>query len=193
MAKKRAKKKKPSRRAKSKKRTVKKKAVKRKRAAARKKTARKQTAKRKTAKRKAVRKKAAKRKTAKKKTARKKTAKKKTARKATRRAAPRKTAGSVRRPAPAAAPAKPAIPGESPVGTVIHYYSHLSVAVVRMDSGHLNVGDTIHIKGHTTDFRQRVESMEIEHGRIPTAVVGQEFGLKVIDHAREHDQVYKVG
>ncbi len=88
-------------------------------------------------------------------------------------------------------PAPPAA-AEQKVGMVIHYYTHLSVAVVKLEQGQLQVGNTIHIKGHTTDFKQTVESMEIEHQKIPRATAGQEFGLKVIDHVREHDEVYKV-
>jgi hypothetical protein len=54
-------------------------------------------------------------------------------------------------------PAQPAPPGER-IGVVTHYYSHLSVATLRLDSGTLRVGDVIHIRGHTTDFSQRVEA-----------------------------------
>ena len=135
--------------------------------------------------------------------ARKKVAKagKKVARKkpAARRAAPRKKP-AVRRvpkarpvrmpPRPAGAPAP--LAGEERVGTVTHYYSHLSVAVVRLDSGSLRVGDTIHVTGHTSDFRQRVESMEIEHQPVSEVSAGQEFGLRVTEHARDSDTVYKV-
>ena len=98
------------------------------------------------------------------------------------------------RPAAAAAPAVAPAPlaGEERVGTVTHYYSHLSVAVVRMDMGSLRVGDTIHVWGHTSDFRQRVESMQIEHKPVSEVSAGQVFGLGVTDHAREHDVVYKV-
>jgi hypothetical protein len=102
--------------------------------------------------------------------------------------------------APAARPAAPrrpaaAAPGanEERVGVVTHYYSQLSVAVVRLEAGSLRLGDTIHVKGHTSDFRQRVESMQIEHQPVTEVRAGQEFGLKVIEHAREHDLVYKVG
>jgi translation elongation factor EF-1alpha len=75
---------------------------------------------------------------------------------------------------------------------VTHYYGHLSVAIVKLESGTLRVGDTIHIRGHTSDFSQRVESLHIGHA--PVAEVGpqDDFGLKVIEHAREHDVVYKV-
>ena len=98
------------------------------------------------------------------------------------------------RPAGAAAPAAATAPlaGEKRVGTVTHYYSHLSVAVVHMESGSLRVGDTIRVSGHTSDFRQRVESMQIEHQPVSEVSAGQEFGLRVNDHVRERDAVYKV-
>lgn len=121
-----------------------------------------------------------------------------------RRAAPKKKAAPrtapVRKPAPArraparaAAPAAPApLANEERVGSVTHYYSHLSVAVVRLDAGTLRVGDTIHVTGHTSDFRQPVESLQVEHQPVAEVSAGQEFGLRVVEHAREHDAVYKV-
>jgi len=77
------------------------------------------------------------------------------------------------------------------VGKVIHYYNHSSVAIIELDAGNLRVGDRIHIKGHTTDFEQVVESMEIDHQFIEMAEEGQTVGVKVRDMVREHDQVYK--
>ena len=56
----------------------------------------------------------------------------------------------------------------------------------------LRVGDTIHVVGHSSDFRQRVESMQIEHESVSEALPDQEIGLRVTEHAREHDVVYKV-
>ena len=78
------------------------------------------------------------------------------------------------------------------VGTVTHYFSHLMVAVVKVDAGVLREGDTIHIKGHTSDFRQRAGSLELDHIQVPAARVGESVGLKVVEHAREHDIVYLV-
>jgi putative protease len=82
--------------------------------------------------------------------------------------------------------------GEERVGIVTHYYGHLSVAAVRLESGSLRVGDTIRILGHTSDIRQRVDSMQIEHQPVSEATAGQEIGLRVTEHAREGDVVYKV-
>lgn len=78
------------------------------------------------------------------------------------------------------------------VGHVTHYYSHLGVAGVEVESGEINVGDIIHVKGHTTDFIQPVNSIELEHGHIDKAEPGQNIGIKVVEHAREHDWVMKV-
>jgi translation elongation factor EF-1alpha len=83
-------------------------------------------------------------------------------------------------------------PPEERIGVVTHYYSHLSVATMRLESGTLRVGDVIHIRGHTTDFSQRVESLEVNHAPANEVGPNDDFGLKVVDHAREHDVVYKV-
>jgi hypothetical protein len=88
-------------------------------------------------------------------------------------------------------PAQPAPPGER-IGVVTHYYGHLSVAILRLQSGTLRVGDVIHIRGHTTDFSQRVESLEVNHAPATEVGPNDDFGLKVVGHAREHDVVYKV-
>ena len=82
--------------------------------------------------------------------------------------------------------------GEERVGIVTHYYGDLSVAAVRMESGSLRVGDAIRILGHTSDIRQRVDSMQIERQPVSEASAGQEIGLKVTEHVREGDVVYKV-
>jgi putative protease len=66
------------------------------------------------------------------------------------------------------------------------------VAIVKLDAGSLRVGDTIHIRGHTSDFSQRVESLQIEHAAVNEVGPNDEFGIKVLQHAREHDIVYKL-
>jgi putative protease len=65
------------------------------------------------------------------------------------------------------------------------------VAILKLEKGVLRVGEHIHIKGHTSDFSQPVESMEIDHVHVNEARPGQSFGLRVREHAREHDAVYK--
>jgi putative protease len=77
------------------------------------------------------------------------------------------------------------------IGAIGNYYSKISVAVVDL-TGKLEVGDTVRVKGATTDFRQKVESMQIEHANVQTAGPGQSIGLKVTDKVRKGDIVYKV-
>ena len=117
--------------------------------------------------------------------ARKKAAKKKTLK--AKKPAARRTAA---KPSPTAPAVKPP-PGER-IGVVTHYFGHLSVAVVKLESGTLRVGDNIHFRGHTTDFGQRVDSLQVNHASVPAVGPGDDFGLKVCEHVREHDVVYKV-
>jgi len=147
----------------------------------------------------ASKKKKAVKKVAKKKVTKKKVAKKKTAKKSIKaKAAPKKQTlrkPTMVKPGPQPTgipPVEEPAANEEALGAVTHYYSHLSVAVVQMNKGTLRTGDTIHIKGHTTDFTQTVESMEFEHQHIEQASAGQSFGMKVKDHVREHDIVYLV-
>jgi len=81
---------------------------------------------------------------------------------------------------------------EQLIGTVTHYFSKAGVAAIRITDGQLSVGDTIHVVGHTSDFTQTVESMQVEHAPVQVARAGDQVGLKVVDHAREHDKVYRV-
>jgi putative protease len=121
----------------------------------------------------------------------------KTVRKApARRPAPKAKAKARRAPRAAkpqlpGAPARPA-PGER-IGIVTHYYGEPRVAIVKLDEGaRLRVGDTIHILGHTSDFTQRVDSLQIEHAAVEEVGAEDDFGLKVVEHAREHDVVYRL-
>jgi putative protease len=82
--------------------------------------------------------------------------------------------------------------GETEIGIVTHYYGHLSVAGVDLTAGELSVGDTVHIKGHTSDFITRIDSLQIEHEAVEHAARGTSVGIRVPEHAREHDKVYKV-
>ncbi len=76
------------------------------------------------------------------------------------------------------------------VGRITHFFSKISVAVIELTAP-LSVGDTIVVKGPTTDFEQAVESMQIEHEDVQRAEVGQSIGLKVAQRVREKDIVYK--
>ncbi|MEW6569658.1 MAG: EF-Tu/IF-2/RF-3 family GTPase [Nitrospirota bacterium] len=80
---------------------------------------------------------------------------------------------------------------EERIGIISHYYDRIGVAAVVLE-GELAVGDTIHIKGHTTDFTQKIESIQIEHEQIERAKKGDNIGIKVKEHTRNRDIVYKV-
>jgi putative protease len=76
------------------------------------------------------------------------------------------------------------------VGRITHFFSKINVAVIELKAA-LSVGDTIAIKGPTTDFEQHVDSMQIEHQNVQRAEPGQSIGLKVMQRVRETDVVYK--
>ncbi len=81
---------------------------------------------------------------------------------------------------------------EKEVGYVSHYFDHISVAAVEITDGTLKAGDTLHFKGHTTDFETRVESIQIEHESVSKAKSGDSIGVKVHEKVRPHDKVFKV-
>lgn len=81
---------------------------------------------------------------------------------------------------------------ETKIGTVTHYFTQLHVAAVKIAGGELHTGDTIHIKGHTSDFIQQVGSMELEHESVDAAAQGDSVGIAVDEYTREHDSVYLV-
>jgi hypothetical protein len=111
------------------------------------------------------------------------------------RPAPTKPVTPVATPAPVVPPPRPvAGPGETitEIGRVTHYFGIPHAAVVEITSGELGVGDTIRVKGHTTDFEERVLSLQVNHRPVERARVGDVVGLEVRDRVREHDVVYKV-
>lgn len=77
------------------------------------------------------------------------------------------------------------------IGNVSHYFTKIEVAVVEL-TGKLKVGDEIIIRGATTDFTQKVESMQIEHDTVDEAESGDAIGLLVNYRVRAGDEVFKV-
>ncbi len=78
------------------------------------------------------------------------------------------------------------------IGIVAGYFAKVSAAIIDIKKGALKVGEAVRIKGRTTDFKEVVESMQIEHQPIQEATAGQTIGLKVKERVRRHDTVYKV-
>lgn len=80
---------------------------------------------------------------------------------------------------------------ETPIGHITHFYNRINVAVLSLTDT-LNLGDTVHILGHTTDFVQEVTSMEIEHEKVSSVGPDDEVALKVNEAVRKDDAIYKI-
>lgn len=78
-----------------------------------------------------------------------------------------------------------------PIGQVTHFYGHLGVAIVKF-SKTVEVGTEVQFKGATTDFKEKIASMQFDHKPIESAKKGQEVGIKVKGKARDGDEVYSV-
>ena len=79
---------------------------------------------------------------------------------------------------------------EQLVGEVSHWFGNINVAGIKL-SGHLAVGDRVHIVGHTTDFEQEISSMQVENEDVTEAHAGDEIGVKLGSRARPGDEVHK--
>jgi selenocysteine-specific translation elongation factor len=80
---------------------------------------------------------------------------------------------------------------ETEIGHVSDFFARPVVAGITL-TGTLKVGDTIHIKGHTTDIELTVESMQINNVNVTEGKAGDAIGVKVPDRVRAGDHVYKV-
>jgi len=78
------------------------------------------------------------------------------------------------------------------IGEITHYFPHVNAAAVKLLKSGLKVGDSIYIKGHTTDFKELVQSIQLDHASIPEGKKGQEIGLLVRSRVRQGDKVYKI-
>lgn len=77
------------------------------------------------------------------------------------------------------------------IGRVSSYFSNVGVAAIKLLAG-LKIGDTVHILGHTTDFKIPIDSMQIERKDVKTAKKGDHIGIKVPDKVRPNDKVFLV-
>ena len=78
------------------------------------------------------------------------------------------------------------------VGEVFHYFTKAGVAAINLTDSYLQVGDTILFQGVTTNFTQKVESLQIENEVVQRAEIGQSVGIKVSERVREKDFVYRI-
>ena len=95
--------------------------------------------------------------------------------------------------APVAPTPAPPVAAAAPdrIGVVTHYYAHVDAAIIRLERGEVRVGDTIHIRGHTTDFYQRVEHIELDHQMVESGKAGPVVGIQVSQRVREGDEVIR--
>ena len=89
-----------------------------------------------------------------------------------------------------AAPKSPTA-GLEVVGEITHFFPHVNAGVIKLKKP-LATGDQIYIKGHTSDFKEKVESMQIDHVPVSAAKPGDEIGILVKKRVRIGDTVYKL-
>ena len=77
------------------------------------------------------------------------------------------------------------------IGTVSDFFAKPMVAGIEL-AAPLKVGDTIHIKGHTTDIVMTVQSMQIDNVNVTEAKTGDAVGIKLTDRARKGDSIFIV-
>lgn len=81
---------------------------------------------------------------------------------------------------------------ENKIGEVMKFFAKPSVAAIHITEGELQVGDSIKFSGHTTEFTEVIQSMEVNNQPVQKAVAGDSIGLKVSDRVRPGDEVFKV-
>jgi putative protease len=81
---------------------------------------------------------------------------------------------------------------EKRIGRVVKYFAKAGAAAIELEEGVLQLGDTVIFRGHTTDFTQTIDSMEINNQSIQEAGPGDPLGIKVKERVRPHDEVIKV-
>ncbi len=88
-------------------------------------------------------------------------------------------------------PKGPELP-EEPIGKVTHYFPKVRATALMIERDEVRVGDTLYFKGHTTHFKQTVDSMQINHQSVNQASAGDEIGIRTKSRTREHDLVFKL-
>lgn len=79
---------------------------------------------------------------------------------------------------------------DKPVGEVKHFFGKIKVAVIKFKVP-TKIGSEVWFKGATTDFRQKIDSIQFDHKPIKEAKKGKEVGVKVKKQVREGDLVLK--
>jgi len=88
--------------------------------------------------------------------------------------------------------AKSAVESMVKCGEVTHYFPHVKAAALLVLKDTIKVGDEIYIKGHTTDFKEKIASIQLDRIPIQEGKKGQEIGLLVKKRVRIGDSIYKL-
>lgn len=79
------------------------------------------------------------------------------------------------------------------IGKVRNYYKKQGVAEIRMDSGYLNVGDSIYIQGPTTGVIEWIISeIRVDLKPVQQTVKGEICSIPVYNFLRRADKIYKI-
>lgn len=76
-----------------------------------------------------------------------------------------------------------------PVGVVTHFFTAIKVAIVKFKKP-VKAGLEVYFRGATTDFKQKIVSMQYDHKPVAVAKKGQEVGIKIGKRVREGDEVF---
>ncbi len=77
------------------------------------------------------------------------------------------------------------------IGTVTHFFDHIHVAALALTMT-IRIGDTIHFLGHSTDFKQKVTSLQIEHKAVNAAGTGEDVAIEVAQRVHPNDKVFRI-
>ncbi len=81
---------------------------------------------------------------------------------------------------------------EKKIGRVVKYFSKAGAAAVELEGENLKIGDAVIFRGHSTDFSQTIDSMQIDNQPIEEARPGDSVGIKVKERVRPNDEVILV-
>ena len=98
---------------------------------------------------------------------------------------------SVKKAKPKVKKVMPVAKKEKPIGVVTHYYGGIEVGIIKFNKT-VKAGTEVEIRGATTNFSQKLDSMQYDHKPVETAPKGKEVGVKLEDKVREGDEVYEI-
>ena len=80
---------------------------------------------------------------------------------------------------------------EKKIGKVFAYFEKIGVAAINITDDHVELGDKLHFKGETTDFKEEVESMQIDKKEVEYVEAGKSVGIQISNKVEKGDEVYK--